>query len=70
MGKDCPKLAIGGGTDAKGHPELWAAGALFDPKMGYPINYHGQNEGAPIEHLKMGSQILYRFLRNEIDEIN
>lgn len=67
-GKDCPRLAIGGGTDAKGHPELWAAGALFDSKMGPPINFHGQNEGAPVEHLKIGTQILYRFLCNEIED--
>jgi succinyl-diaminopimelate desuccinylase len=66
--QDCPKLAIGGGTDAKGHPELWAAGALFDSKMGPPISYHGQNEGAPIEHLKLGTKILYRFLCNEIED--
>jgi succinyl-diaminopimelate desuccinylase len=66
IGQDCPQLAIGGGTDAKGHNELWAAGALFDTKMGPPVNYHGQNEGAPIEHLKLGTQIMYRFMCNEI----
>lgn len=64
---DCPKLAIGGGTDAKGHTELWAAGALFDTQMGPPINYHGINEGAPVEHLKLGAKILYRFMCNEIE---
>ena len=68
MNQDCPKLAIGGGTDAKGNLQLWAAGALFDTKMGPPINFHGQNEGAPIEHLKTSAKILYRLMYNEINE--
>ena len=65
-GQDCPRVAVGGGTDAKGHPELWAAGALFDTKMGPPINFHGQNEGAPLGHLKTGAKILYQVMLNEI----
>jgi len=61
-GRDCPRLAIGGGTDAKGHPQLLAAGPLFDEDMGPPVNYHGQNEGAPMPHIKRSSEILYRLL--------
>ena len=45
MGESCPMHAIGGGTDAKGHPELVAAGALFTESLGPPINFHGLNEG-------------------------
>ncbi len=68
INQNCPQIAIGGGTDAKGNLQLWAAGALFDTKMGPPINFHGQNEGAPIAHLKIGAKILYRLMCNEISE--
>ncbi|MGH2551550.1 MAG: M20/M25/M40 family metallo-hydrolase [Thermomicrobiales bacterium] len=65
MGVDTPMLAIGGGTDAKGHPELVAAGSLFTTKLGDPINFHGINEGAPIVDLVNSQKILISLLRGE-----
>ena len=70
MGEDCPFMGIGGGTDAKGHPELLAVGSLFAPELGPPINFHGINEGAPLEHLKRSTQILYHAVKNEIEHAN
>ncbi|HEW98729.1 MAG: dipeptidase [Candidatus Parabeggiatoa sp. nov. 3] len=67
-GRDCPRLAIGGGTDAKGHSQLLAAGPLFDEDMGPPVNYHGQNEGAPMPHIKKSSEILYHLLYTIVSE--
>ena len=67
MGQNCPQIAVGGGTDAKNHLQLWAAGALFDTKLGPPINFHGQNEGAPVAHLKTSAKIMYRLMCNEIE---
>ena len=67
-GKDCSFVGIGGGTDAKGHPELIAIGALFFPRMGPPINFHGRNEGAPLEHLKKNAFIMYNAMVNEIEQ--
>ena len=58
--------AIGGGTDAKGHPELIAAGPLFDDTIGPPINLHGLNEAAPLDDLKLSAKILYLLFLNEV----
>ncbi|MGR9015063.1 MAG: M20/M25/M40 family metallo-hydrolase [Gammaproteobacteria bacterium] len=66
-GKQCPVLAIGGGTDAKGYPELIAAGSLFTESLGPPVNFHGIDEGAPIEDLRKGARILYRIFLNEVE---
>jgi len=67
MGKSCPQLGVGGGTDAKGHSELLAAGALFHPRLGPPINFHGIDEGAPIGDLKKSGEILFRLLEDAIE---
>jgi len=66
LGEDCPMRAIGGGTDAKGNLELVAAGALFTGSLGPPINFHGLNEGAPIEDLIKGKEILKALFLNEV----
>jgi succinyl-diaminopimelate desuccinylase len=66
-GEPCPARAIGGGTDAKGNTNLIAAGALFTEKMGPPINYHGFNEGAPVEDLRKSADILYRLMTDEVE---
>jgi succinyl-diaminopimelate desuccinylase len=58
-------LAIGGGTDAKGKPQLVAAGALFTSDLGAPINYQGIDEGAPIIDLVNSQKILISLLREE-----
>ena len=65
-GESCPMLAIGGGTDAKGHPELVAAGPLFTNSLGPPINYHGIDEGAPVIDLENSAKILRRLLLDEL----
>ena len=65
MGVDSPMLAIGGGTDAKGKPQLVAAGALFTSIVGAPINFHGIDEGAPIMDLVNSKKILISLLRGE-----
>lgn len=67
IGVSCPMRAIGGGTDAKGNPELVAAGALFTNSLGPPINFHGVNEGAPIIDLENSAKVLQRILENELD---
>ncbi|HAI68545.1 MAG TPA: hypothetical protein DCM38_03805, partial [Gammaproteobacteria bacterium] len=64
-GEDCPRLAIGGGTDAKGNNELIAAGTLFTESLGPPINFHGINEGATVTDLKTGFKILRQLMVNE-----
>lgn len=66
LGEPCPARAIGGGTDAKGNTNLIAAGALFTENMGPPINYHGFNEGAPVEDLRKSADILYGLLADEV----
>lgn len=48
MGYSSPRFAIGGGSDGKGYTFLLGMGPLFAPNMGYPINYHGIKEGAPL----------------------
>ncbi|MCH8831234.1 MAG: hypothetical protein IID00_00640 [Chloroflexi bacterium] len=58
--------AIGGGTDAKGHPELIAAGPLFTATFGPPINYHGLNEAAPMEDLELSAKILFLLLLDTV----
>ncbi|MDE1465542.1 M20/M25/M40 family metallo-hydrolase [Spartinivicinus poritis] len=64
-GEECPRLAIGGGTDAKGHANLLAVGPMFaGGTMGPPVNYHGVNEGAPINELKASAKILQQSLLN------
>lgn len=65
LGVDSPMLAIGGGTDAKGKPQLVAAGALFTTVLGAPINFHGIDEGAPIVDLVNSQKILISLLRDE-----
>ena len=65
-GKDCLRVVTGGGTDAKGNITLIAAGPRFDSKIGPPVNLHGDNEGAPIAHLKLSAEILYHIFLNEI----
>ena len=67
MGEPTPARAIGGGTDAKGHNTLIAAGALFTDKLGPPINFHGINEGAPVEDLQNGARIIYRLFVDQIE---
>ena len=61
-----PLAAIGGGTDAKGQVNLVAAGPLFTVAFGPPVNYHGLNEGAPIEDLRLGARILHQIMQDEI----
>jgi succinyl-diaminopimelate desuccinylase len=46
MGVDSPMLAIGGASDAKGKPQVVAAGSLFSTSLGALINFHGIDEGA------------------------
>ena len=65
LGVDSPMLAIGGGSDAKGSPQLVAAGALFTDVLGAPINFHGIDEGAPIVDLVNSQKILISLLRGE-----
>ncbi|MBL4866435.1 MAG: M20/M25/M40 family metallo-hydrolase [Pseudomonadales bacterium] len=66
MGEDCPMKSIGGGTDAKGRPNLVAVGPLFRDDAGYPVNYHGINEAAPLAALQKSKDILFEILRREI----
>jgi succinyl-diaminopimelate desuccinylase len=66
MGKACPMYAIGGATDAKDHPELVAAGALFGRSMGPPVNFHGLDEGAPVDDLMNSAEIVLTLLRQAI----
>jgi len=68
-GEHCEFIGIGGGTDAKGHPQLIAAGPLFSPDLGPPINFHGRNEAACLEHLKTSTLIMYNIMINEIERI-
>lgn len=65
-GEACPAVAIGGGTDAKGQTRFLAAGALFSDRMGPPINFHGINEGAPIQDLTRSAKILCSLVDQEI----
>ncbi|WP_394849157.1 M20/M25/M40 family metallo-hydrolase [Pendulispora brunnea] len=65
-GKPCPAIAIGGGTDAKNHPNFLAAGALFGQKFGPPINFHGLSEGAPVSELTRSAKIICQFLDDEV----
>lgn len=66
VGSPMPLAAIGGGTDAKGQVNLIAAGPLFSLAFGPPINYHGLNEGAPIEDLRLSARIVYQIMLDEI----
>ena len=66
VGTPMPLAAIGGGTDAKGLVNLVAAGPLFSLAFGPPVNYHGLNEGAPIEDLRLSARILYQIMLGEI----
>ncbi len=68
MGYACPEIATGGGTDAKGHVTLLAAGALFSDDFGPPINYHGLNEGAPVDDLRQSALILYHVLLRQVGQ--
>ena len=67
MKKDCPQKAIGGATDSKGESALITAGALFDFKFGYPTYYHGKSEGVPVNDLYKTSEILFEFLKQEVE---
>ncbi len=55
MGRPSPQLAIGGGTDAKGHLELFATGPNFGETMSEifaaPVNYHGRDEAVVVQHI-------------------
>lgn len=64
-----PRLAIGGGTDAKGITNLLAVGPLFDPMMGPPINYHGIRERAPIADMKQSTMILMQVFENLFQDV-
>lgn len=66
-GNPCPLFAIGGGSDAHGYPHLIAAGALFSADFDPPINYHGSNEGAPLDDLRLSARILWRLLQRRVD---
>ena len=66
MGMNCPMYAVGGGTDAKGHPELVAAGALFTDNLGPPINFHGLDEGVPLIDLQNSAKILIHLFKQEV----
>lgn len=66
LGAPCTARAIGGGTDAKGHPQLVAAGALFGGVLGPPINFHGVGEGAPVDDLRQSARILFHLFADEI----
>lgn len=66
MGYACPLIATGGGTDAKGHDTLVAAGALFSDDFGPPINFHGIYEGAPLGDLRDSAAVLYHILQREV----
>jgi len=66
MGAPMEAAAIGGGSDAKGHVELVAAGSLFSIGFGPPVNFHGLNEGAPVEDLRLSARILYQIMLDEI----
>ena len=68
MGTSCPATAVGGGTDAKGMTNFLAAGALFTPHLGPPINFHGINEGAPVDDLAGGARILCRLFERELQQ--
>lgn len=68
-GESCPLRAIGGGTDAKGHTQLFAAGPLMTGNFGPPINYHGHMEKAPLDDLKVSAKILYGWLKQQVDGV-
>ncbi|CAN8073441.1 unnamed protein product [Agarophyton chilense] len=63
-----PRLAIGGGTDAKGNLALLAMGPLFDTDMGMPISYHGISEGAPMTDMQVSTQIIYNLFESELKD--
>ncbi|MCC7375345.1 MAG: M20/M25/M40 family metallo-hydrolase [Verrucomicrobiales bacterium] len=67
-GKPCPLYAIGGGSDAHAYPNLVAAGALFSEDFDPPINYHGSNEGAPLDDLRLSARILWQVLLRKIGD--
>lgn len=69
MGENSPMYAIGGGTDAKNHLALIAAGALFTQDMGPPVNYHGLDEGAPIVDLQNSANILMSLMEQELNAV-
>ncbi|WP_394820746.1 M20/M25/M40 family metallo-hydrolase [Pendulispora albinea] len=66
MNQPCPARAIGGGTDAKGHTNFIAAGALFDNNFGPPVNFHGLSEAAPVSDLQLSTKIICKFLDEEV----
>ncbi|MEZ4768643.1 MAG: hypothetical protein R2844_09485 [Caldilineales bacterium] len=70
MGVACPQFATGGGTDAKGFTSLVAAGALFSDDFGPPINFHGLNEGAPVDDLRNSALILYHILLRQVGGVH
>eukprot|EP00177_Eucheuma_denticulatum_P005667 GFKZ01010317.1.p1 GENE.GFKZ01010317.1~~GFKZ01010317.1.p1 ORF type:complete len:635 (+),score=107.60 GFKZ01010317.1:27-1907(+) len=68
MGVDPPRLAIGGGTDAKGNVSVLALGPLFDMRLGPPINYHGISEGSPMIDMRKSTEIMYLLCELELTE--
>lgn len=62
------RFAIPGGTDAKGYKFLLAVGPLFTTNIGPPINYHGIEEGAPVNDLRVSTKILYEVMSSELME--
>lgn len=69
LGRPSPQLAIGGGTDAKGHPELFATGPNFGETMAEvfdaPINYHGRDEAVVVRHIVDSARIVTRWALRE-----
>lgn len=61
-----PRLAIGGGTDAKGFVFLLGVGPLFSTNLGPPINYHGIDEGIPMDDIFESTKILVKLMAEEI----
>lgn len=65
MGRPSPQLAIGGGTDAKGHLELFATGPNFGETMAEvfdaPVNYHGRDEAVVVRHIVDSARIVTRW---------
>ena len=68
VGAPMAAAAIGGGTDAKGHVALVAAGSLFSLGFGPPRQFPRPdlNEGAPLEDLRLSARILYQIMLDEI----
>ncbi|WP_394829023.1 M20/M25/M40 family metallo-hydrolase [Pendulispora albinea] len=66
FGQECPALATGGGTDAKGHLNFLAAGPAFTDQAGPPFNFHGLNEGMPARDMALGAKVICKWVDGEI----